>query len=125
MVLSGEDDDNESEKDVEDVIDFLVATGALELTSIDKNGDPVYRITSICKDLFPDLYYEHMRQADDTSFALWQKGLLEIAFGEDGTNYVTMTAENYLKYLDIADELSEEEESVMFVLINKNILDAQ
>lgn len=120
-----EEDNNEPDEEVEDMIDFLIETGALELTSIDKNGDPVYRITSICKDLFPDLYYEHMKQADDTSFALWQKGLLEISFAEDGTNYVTMSAENYLRYLDIADELSEEEESLMFVLINKNILDSQ
>jgi hypothetical protein len=66
-----------------------------------------------------------MKQADDTSFALWQKGLLEIAFAENGTNYITMTAENYLRYLDTADQLSEDEESLMFVLINKNILDAQ
>lgn len=120
-----EDDTNEPEEEVEDIIDFLLETGALELTSIDKNGDPVYRITSICKDLFPDLYYEHMKNADDTSFALWQKGLLEIAFAEDGTNYITMTAENYLRYLDIADQLSEDEESLMFVLINKSILDSQ
>jgi hypothetical protein len=121
------DDNNDSEPDeeVEDMIDFLIASGALELTSIDKNGDPVYRITSICKDLFPDLYYEHMKNADDTAFALWQKGLLEIAFAENGTNYITMTAENYLRYLDTADQLSEDEESLMFVLINKNILDAQ
>jgi hypothetical protein len=122
-----EDDNNENEPDeeVEDIIDFLIETGALELTSIDKNGDPVYRITSICKELFPDLYYEHMKNADDTSFALWQKGLLEISFADDGTNYITMSAENYLKYLDIADQLSEDEESLMFVLINKNILDSQ
>jgi hypothetical protein len=120
-----EDDTNEPEEEVEDIIDFLLETGALELTSIDKNGDPVYRITSICKDLFPDLYYEHMKNADDTSFALWQKGLLEIAFADDGTNYITMTAENYLRYLDIADQLSEDEESLMFVLINKSILDSQ
>jgi hypothetical protein len=121
-----EDDNNErEEEEVDGMIDFLIESGALELTSIDKNGDPVYRITSICKDLFPDLYYEHMKQADDTSFALWQKGLLEISFGENGTNYITMSAENYLRYLDIADELSEEEESLMFVLINKSILDSQ
>ena len=121
-----EDDNNEpEEEEVEDIIDFLIETGALELTSIDKNGDPVYRITSICRDLFPDLYYEHMKNADDTSFALWQKGLLEIAFAEDGTNYITMTAENYLRYLDTADQLSEDEESLMFVLINKSILDSQ
>jgi hypothetical protein len=120
-----EDDNNEPEEDVDGMIDFLIASGALELTSIDKNGDPVYRITSICKDLFPDLYYEHMKNADDTAFALWQKGLLEIAFAENGTNYITMTAENYLRYLDTADQLSEDEESLMFVLINKNILDAQ
>ena len=120
-----EDDNNESEEEVDDMIDFLIASGALELTSIDKNGDPVYRITSICRDLFPDLYYEHMKNADDTAFALWQKGLLEISFAENGTNYITMSAENYLRYLDIADQLSEDEESLMFVLINKNILDAQ
>ena len=120
-----EDDNNEPDEEVEDMIDFLITSGALELTSIDKNGDPVYRITSICKDLFPDLYYEHMKNADDTAFALWQKGLLEISFAEDNTNYITMSAENYLRYLDIADQLSEDEESLMFVLINKNILDAQ
>ena len=120
-----EDDNNESEEEVDGMIDFLIASGALELTSIDKNGDPVYRITSICRDLFPDLYYEHMKNADDTAFALWQKGLLEISFAENGTNYITMSAENYLRYLDIADQLSEDEESLMFVLINKNILDAQ
>jgi hypothetical protein len=120
-----EDDNNEREEEVDGMIEFLIESGALELTSIDKNGDPVYRITSICKDLFPDLYYEHMKNADDTAFALWQKGLLEISFAEDNTNYITMSAENYLRYLDIADQLSEDEESLMFVLINKNILDAQ
>ena len=121
-----EDDNNErEEEEVDGMIDFLIESGALELTSIDKNGDPVYRITSICRDLFPDLYYEHMKNADDTAFALWQKGLLEISFAEDGTNYITMSVENYLRYLDIADQLSEDEESLMFVLINKNILDAQ
>lgn len=119
-----EENDNRDEE-VEDIIDFLIAQGALELTSIDKDGDPVYKVTSLMEILFPDFYYEHMRQADDITFVLWQKGLVEISFSEDGVNRISMSAENYLKYLDIADELSKEEESVMFVLINKNILDSE
>ena len=110
--------------EIDAIIDSLIEAGALELTSIDKDGDPVYRVTEICKDLFPDLYHEHMKNADDTSFALWQKGLLEISF-TDETNHISMTQENYLNYMDIRDELTEEEKNLMFIFINKDSLDRE
>ena len=115
---------NEENEDIEvdEIIYSLIQAGALELTSMDKDGDPIYRITEKCKDLFPDLYYEHMKETDDITFSLWQKNLVEINFSDD-TNYIRMTPENYLNYLNVKEELTEEEESVLFILINKNILD--
>jgi hypothetical protein len=106
------DEEDALDMEADELIDALIEAGALESTGIDKHGDIVYRITEKCKDLFPDLYYEHMKQTDDLSFSLWQKEVLEIKFSEDGTVYVSMTPENYLKYLEIEDDLSEEEQNL-------------
>ena len=110
------------EDETDFIIDALIEAGALELTGMDKDGDPVYRVTEKCKYLFPDLYYEHMKNTDDISFGLWQKGLLEIAFSDDST-HISLSPENYLRYTQMEDELSEEEKNLMFVLINRTTLD--
>lgn len=118
---------NEEESEdleTDEIINALIEAGALELTSVDRDGDPVYRITEKCKDLFPDLYYEHMKNTDDVSFALWQKGLLEINFTDEG-NQISMSPENYLEYVRVKDSLTEEEENLIFVFLNKRILDQE
>lgn len=108
--------------EAEHIIDSLIERGALEMTGVDKDGDVIYRVTEKCKDLFPELYYEHMKQTDDIAFSLWQKDLVDIRFTDDG-HYISIAPNAAEKFVEHIENLTEDEKNVLYILANKTELD--
>ncbi len=65
--------------DESEFFDSLLLSGAIEVVAINPdNGEFMYNITSKMKDVFPELYNEHLNKIDADLKALWEKGFLEI-----------------------------------------------
>lgn len=105
------------------VLQMLIEQGALEIISIDKNGDPIYRVTPKCKDIFPELFYGHIADVNNMAFDLWNMGIVEIQFFEDD-HRVSFKKENYIKYLELKDTLTEDQHNFINAIIDRNILNS-
>lgn len=66
------------------MIKYLLSIGALEYSFTDDDGEPVYRFTENARNLVPDIYEEQMEDFSAIIFELWNKGVIEIFFDEDG-----------------------------------------
>lgn len=117
--MSDYDDD---EEEIKEFFDILLLSGALEIDSVDENGEPHYIFTEKCKELFPDLYAYHIGHIDDLTFSLWQLDVLDLKITED-TTYVSFRKKNYENYLLVKDDLTEEQLHFLDFLMDKNMRD--
>lgn len=105
---------NEEDSD-KDIFEYLLEVGAIEIQGYDSISDNfTYNLTQKCKELFPELWEEHFKHVNDLSFTLWQKGIVEMKFDENGPLVMIKDIENAKK---IKDTLPEDER--MFI---ENIL---
>ena len=101
------------------LFDLLLEMGAVELFGIHpETGEAVYRITSLCEELFPELWQMQVQSVGETASRLWQKGLVEINLTATGES-VYFREHNYNKYLELKDTLSTEEKSFMDVFLEE------
>ena len=112
---------NEFEEDSEDsrvadIFQLLEETGALVMTGLNRNGEPVYRFTEKCKEIFPELYEFHKAEINSTANELWQMGVVDVIFKES-TFSVGFTNQNYQTYLEVKDQLTEEQKDFLEVVI--------
>ena len=62
-----------------DIIDGLILSGALQVAGIDaETGGFLYQFTNKLKDVYPDLYNEHVNHVNKELMKLWEKGFLDI-----------------------------------------------
>lgn len=116
---------NEFEEDsedsrIEEIFALLEETGALEITGVNRDGEPVYRITEKCKEVFPQLLAFHQAEINSTANELWQLGVVDIVFKEE-TFSVGFTRDNYNKYREIKDQLTPEQIDFLDVLVGFNL----
>lgn len=64
--------------DEDKFIEDLITLGAIEINSITSEGEPLYKITPRLKEIWPELYSQHMSVVNQSIMNLWQKGYLEI-----------------------------------------------
>lgn len=100
--------DSKNEKFVDAVFAHLLETGAIVLKGMNPQGEPVYTITEKCKEIFPEFYEIHMQGVNVIAYDLWEKGVVEIVFGEEGER-VVFNENNYMKLEEIKNELSFEQ----------------
>jgi hypothetical protein len=114
-------EEEEQERRLDDLFNYLVDEGALELLSIDPvTEEPLYRVTQKCKEILPEMYESFKEEMDNAIFDLWQREIIEFKFGEESdTDAVRMTGQGYLNYLKQADELSEEQRRFVTGLIDE------
>jgi hypothetical protein len=94
-----EDNDDISEQELSEVIEYLIELGAMEIMGYDSISDNfTYRITSKCKEIYPELYYSHYEAVGDIAQRLWIKDIVDIIFTE-GQTVVGVTQEqlDYIK----------------------------
>ena len=67
-----------------EIFDRLVLAGAIEVIGVSPtNGEFLYNITPKMKDVFPEMYDEHLNKLDQDIKDLWQDGFLDINIFED------------------------------------------
>lgn len=108
----------ESEEDmkVREIFEILTTTGAIEWFGVNKHGEPIYRFTELCKDVFPELYAMHAAELNATTNELWQLGVVDVMFGSDGTR-VTFTKENHRRYREVRNDLTQEQNELLEVIV--------
>jgi len=100
-------DDNEF---VDGIFQYLLDTGAIELRGMSPSGEPTFRVTEKCRDVFPEFYEQHKKSVTDTVYELWNLGLVEITFDEvDKEDKVSFTEQNYLKLKEVYESLTPEQ----------------
>jgi hypothetical protein len=114
---------DDEEEAVDEIFEMLLNLGAIELMSIDGDGEPVYRITEQCKEILPDLYYMHKNEVDEITFSLWQLGVVDINIGEK-EDTVSFREHNLKKFLELEDSLTQDEIDIVNILMDKNMRDS-
>ena len=63
------------------VMDFLILNGALEVAGIDQStGEFLYTFTPKIKDIMPEVYNKHLNSVNSEIMKLWEKGFLNVDF---------------------------------------------
>jgi hypothetical protein len=83
-----------SEEQVSVIFEHLLTTGAIVLTGMNVYGEPSYRVTEKCAEIFPEFYRVHREEVNSIAYDLWARGLVDISFTEDSEK-VTFTEENF------------------------------
>lgn len=111
--------DSEDSK-ISEIFEMLEETGALEMTGVNRDGEPVYRITEKCREVFPELMAFHQAELNETANELWQLGVVDVIFREN-TYAVGFTNQNYRKWKEIKNDLTNEQKDFLDVLIGFNL----
>lgn len=96
------------EEKISEIFGVLEETGAIELLGLNDDGEPVYRITEKCKDVFPEFYDMYRQEISDTAAYLWKLGIVEVRFNPDTSVSIYFTASNYTNYKKHKADLTEE-----------------
>jgi hypothetical protein len=104
----GFDDDDPMEEDLREIFYYLLDNGYMEEVGYDFTGEPIYKMTPKMLTDFPDLFEAHLAATNETIFALWQKGLLEMNMTSDG-EWTVMPTHNTFHYNELDIELQTEE----------------
>jgi hypothetical protein len=94
-----EDNEDISEQELSEIIEHLIELGAMEIMWYDSVSDQfTYKVTSKCKEIYPELYYAHYEAVGEMAQQLWMKDVIDIIFTE-GQTIVGVTPEqvNYIK----------------------------
>lgn len=118
------DDDDVSYEDIEYIFMFMLENGYMEEVGLDSSGEPIYRMTPLMYQDFPDLFDQHMQATNEVIFSLWQKNMLEMNMDSNG-EWTVIPTDNTLNYKNVDVELEEEEiyllEEIARVHTEKNI----
>jgi hypothetical protein len=78
-------EDNNYQDDIDQYIQYLVDEGGLVLTSIDEDGQPVYRHNmEVLEVIAPEYAAMHLREIEDAIISLYEKGLVKMDITDEG-----------------------------------------
>jgi hypothetical protein len=66
-----------------DMLDYYIQIGAIEVAGISEDGEFIFGITDIAKDVAPDLWEAHQNHVDESMLQLYDMGLINITYDED------------------------------------------
>jgi hypothetical protein len=92
----------------EDLFFYMLENGYLVMAGLDKNNEPLYRMTQKMIEDFPDLFHEHMSFTNELIFDLWTKGFVEVSM-DDEAKWRILPNEKTFKFKDHEEELTDEE----------------
>jgi hypothetical protein len=70
------------EEQASDLFDHYVAIGAVELDGVAEDGELMFKINDIAKEIAPELWEMHVAMVDETIMELYKKELVEIEYDE-------------------------------------------
>jgi len=113
-----EDNDDISEQELSEVIEYLIEVGAMEIMGYDSISDQfTYKVTSKCKELYPELYYAHYESVGEMASSLWMQDVIDIVFTE-GQTIVGVTPEQVESIKENINTFTDDERFFLEVLIN-------
>ena len=66
-----------------EMLDYYIQLGAIEVAGISEDGEFIFAITDIAKEVAPDLWEAHQNHVDESMIQLYDMGLINITYDED------------------------------------------
>jgi len=79
------------ESENNDLFDYYMEIGAIELSGLDESGEIVFKVTDKAKDLAPELWKAHADYVDDTLLELYSKDLISVEYDENLQATISLT----------------------------------
>jgi len=76
------DDDYMSDEDYMQ-LEHYIEIGAIEVEGVDEDGELIFSITEIAKDVAPELWQAHSEYVDRSLIKLYEEGLINIEYDEN------------------------------------------
>jgi hypothetical protein len=73
--------DEEREDDMK--LEHYLEIGAVTIEGVDENGEIIFAIHEIAKDIAPELWEAHIRHVDESLLKLYEEGLMEVEYDEN------------------------------------------
>jgi hypothetical protein len=113
-----EDNEDISEQELSEVIEHLIEIGAMEIMGYDSVSDQfTYKVTSKCKEIYPELYYAHYEAVGEMASSLWMQDIIDIVFTE-GQTIIGVTPEQVEFIKETINTFSDDERFFLEVLLN-------
>jgi Mn-dependent DtxR family transcriptional regulator len=64
-------------------LSYYLEIGAVSLEGMDENGEMIYSITELAKDIAPELWQSHIEYVDKSLMELYEEGLVEVEYDEN------------------------------------------
>jgi hypothetical protein len=113
-----EDNEDISEQELSEMIEHLIELGAMEIMGYDSISDNfTYRITSKCKEIYPELYYAHYEAVGELAQSLWMQDIIDIIFTE-GQTIVGVTQEQVDFIKETINTFTDDERFFLETIIN-------
>jgi hypothetical protein len=64
-------------------LEHYIEIGAIEVEGVDEDGELIFSITEIAKDVAPELWQAHSEYVDRSLIKLYEEGLINIEYDEN------------------------------------------
>ena len=85
------------EDDKDDMLDYYIEIGAVEIAGVSEDGEFIYAITPLAKELAPDLWEAHEKHVDESLLSLYDMGLVSVSYDENLEATIELTEEGKKK----------------------------
>ncbi len=69
--------------DINDKMEYYLSIGAIEFVGFDTDGEAIYQVNEIAKEVAPELWQSHQEFIDKNLLDLFEKGFLEVEYDEN------------------------------------------
>ena len=83
------------EPEEEDLFQYYLQIGAIELAAIDEKGELVFKVTEEAQELAPELWKAHKDYVDETLIDLFNNNLISVEYDENLQATISLTPEAY------------------------------
>lgn len=81
------------EPEESEMLDYYIQIGAIEVAGIAEDGEFIFGITDLAKELAPDLWEAHQDHVDNSLLELYEMGLVNITYDESLNPIFELTEE--------------------------------
>ena len=66
-----------------EMLDYYIQLGAIEVAGISEDGEFIFGITELAREVAPDLWEAHANHVDQSMMQLYEMGLVNITYDEN------------------------------------------
>lgn len=79
--------------DFEYTLDYYIEIGAIEIAGIEEDGEFIFKVTPLAKEIAPELWEIHQEHIDGVLLDLFEKELLTVIYDEELNATIELTEE--------------------------------